>query len=136
MAMCDVDRTPAARRYVFRTMAAMTPYVLICVAMMVTDLFDGLRNSPMAWGLALVMALPIVVQLWAMLAYMKESDEFMRALMARRFIVATGVTFAIAVFWGFADNFGAAPHLPVWLIVPVFYAAFGFVSPFVRSSNG
>ena len=42
---------------------------------------------------------------------------------------------AAATFWGFGETFAGAPHLPAWLIYPLFWAAFGLVSPFIRSSN-
>ena len=69
------------------------------------------------------------------LALMRESDEFVRAMTAKQFIIATGVAMAIAVFWGFCETFANAPHLPAWLIYPLFWAAQGVVSPFIRSSR-
>jgi hypothetical protein len=42
---------------------------------------------------------------------------------------------AVAVFWGFGESFAGAPHLPAWLVYPLFWAAYGVVSPFIRASN-
>lgn len=126
--------TPAGRRYVLRTMAFMVPYVAICVAAM-GGVFDELIGKPAAWLLALAVSAPVVGQIWATLSLMRESDEFVRALIARIFILATGLAFAIASVWGFGESFAGAPHLPAWLIYPLFWGCFGLVSPFVRSTN-
>nr|WP_313521362.1 hypothetical protein [Brevundimonas diminuta] len=129
------QQTPAGRRYVLRTFAFMAPYVAICVAMMTTDAFDGVMGRPAGWVLAAAVAAPVIGQIWATLALMRESDEFVRMVTAKQFIIASGLAMAAATFWGFGETFAGAPHLPAWLIYPLFWAAFGLVSPFIRSSN-
>lgn len=129
------SHTPVGRRYVMRTFAFMVPYVAICAGMMTTDAFDGVMGKPAGWVLAAAVAAPVVGQIWATLALMRESDEFVRMVTAKQFIIAAGLAMAIATFWGFGETFAGAPHLPAWLIYPLFWAAFGLVSPFVRSSN-
>lgn len=74
--------------------------------------------------------------MWATLALMNESDEFVRALTARRFIVAAGLAMALFSAWGFMESYGDAPHAPGWLIYPLFWGLFGLVSPFVKSTRG
>ncbi|MBL0968922.1 MAG: hypothetical protein IBJ02_07410 [Brevundimonas sp.] len=127
--------TPAGRRYVIRTWAFMVPYVLVCVAMMTTDAFDDIIGKPAGWVLAAAISAPIIGQIWATLSLMRESDEFVRAVTAKQFIVAAGLALALATFWGFAETFAAAPHIPSWLIYPVFWACFGVISPFIKGSN-
>ena len=127
--------TPAHKRYIVRTMAFMVPYMAVCIAMMTTDAFDDVIGGPAGWLLAAAVSAPVIGQIWATLALMRESDEFVRAMTAKQFIVATGVAMAIAVFWGFCETFANAPHLPAWLIYPLFWAAQGVVSPFIRSSR-
>lgn len=128
-------QTSAARRYRLRTLAFMVPYVAICVAMMTTDVFDGVMGRAAAWLLALAVAAPIAGQIWAVLSFMRDSDEFVRAVTAKQFIVASGIAMALFTFWGFAENFAGAPHAEGWLIVPLFWGAFGAVAVFIRSSN-
>lgn len=127
--------TPAYRRYLIRTMAFTAPYVAICVAMMTTAAFDDLMGKPAAWILAAAVAAPVIGQIWATLALMRESDEFVRGVTAKQFIVAAGLAMAVAAFWGFGESFAGAPHMQTWLIVPVFWALYGVVSPFIRSSR-
>ena len=127
--------TAAHRRYVIKTMAFMTPYMAICVAMMTTDAFDGVMNKPAGWVLAAVVSAPVIGQIWATLIYLNEADEFVRAVMTKTFVTATGVAFAVFCVWGFAESYADAPHAPGWLIYPLFWAAFGVISPFVRTSR-
>ena len=127
--------TAAHRRYVIRTMAFMLPYMALCISMMTTDAFDQVMGTPAAWGLAAAVSAPVIGQIWATLSLMRESDEFVRAVTAKQFIVAAGVAMAVATFWGFGETFAGAPHLPAWLIYPLFWGAFGVVSPFIRDSN-
>lgn len=127
--------TPAGRRYVVRTFAFMIPYMLICLAMMVTDAFDEIIGKPAGWVLALVVSAPVVGQIWATLSLMRESDEYVRAVIAKQFILAAGLAMAVATFWGFAETFANAPHLPGWLIYAAFWAIYGGVAPFIKASN-
>ena len=129
------QQTPAGRRYVLRTFAFMVPYVAICVAMMTTDAFDGVMGRPAGWVLAAAVAAPVVGQIWATLALMRESDEFVRAVTAKQFILAAGMAMAIASVWGFGESYADAYHLPGWIIYPLFWLCFGLAAPFVRSSR-
>lgn len=127
--------TPAGRRYIIRTWAFMVPYMLVCISMMVTDAFDEIIGKPAGWGLAAAISAPVIGQLWATLSLMRESDEFVRAVAAKQFILAAGLAMALATFWGFAETFANAPHLPGWLIYAAFWGLYGLVSPFIRTSN-
>lgn len=132
--ICGKSPTPAHRRYVVRTMAFMSGYVALCIAW-IFGAFDAIEGRPVAWGLAAAITAPIAGQIWATLALMKDSDEFIRAVTARQFILATGLTLALATLWGFGESLEVAPHIPAWMIYPLFWACFGLVSPFVRSSR-
>lgn len=126
--------SPAHKRYVIRTFAFMTPYVAINLAA-IFGAFDDVQSTPSAWVLALACAAPVVGQIWATLALMHESDEFVRAVTAKQFILASGVAMAVATVWGFGESYADAPHVPAWIIYPVFWAAFGVIAPFIRTSR-
>lgn len=128
-------QTPAARRYAQRTFAFMGGYVAIMAAT-IGGAFDAIQGKPVAWALALAAAAPIAGQIWATLSFMRDSDEFVRAVTARQFIVAAGVAMALFSAWGFGESFAGAPHAEGWLIYPLFWAIFGCVAPLVRSSKG
>ncbi len=126
--------TAAGRKYVFRTMAFMSGYVAINVAA-IFGAFDDIASTPAAWALALAVSAPVVGQIWATLSLMRDSDEFMRAVTAKQFIVAAGLSMAAATVWGFGESYADAPHIPAWIIYPLFWACFGLVAPFIRSSR-
>ena len=124
----------AHRRYVVRTMAFMSGYVAINVAA-IFGAFDDIGSPVAAWALALAVSAPVIGQIWATLALMRESDEFVRAVTAKQFILAAGIAMAIASVWGFGESYADAYHVPAWMIYPLFWACFGLVAPFVRSSR-
>ena len=124
----------AHRRYVVRTMAFMSGYVAINVAA-IFGAFDDIGSPVAAWALALAVSAPVIGQIWATLALMRESDEFVRAVTAKQFILAAGIAMAIASVWGLGESYADAYHLPGWIIYPLFWACFGVVAPFVRSSR-
>lgn len=128
------DSTPAARRFRTRTIAFMSGYAALNIAA-IMGAFDDLE-PPGAWAFALAVAAPIAGQIWATLAMMRESDEYVGGILAKRFIVAAGLAIAVFSAWGFAESYANAPHAPGWLIYPLFWTAFCVVMPFVRSARG
>ena len=128
------DGTAADRKYIIRTMASTIPYVAVNVAA-IFGIFDEIIGKPAAWALAAVVAAPILGWIWSILILMRDSDEFMRAVLAKRFIVSAGIAMAVASFWGFGESYASAPHIPNWTIFPLFWACFGLVTPFIRTSH-
>lgn len=126
--------TSAQRKYVIRTVAFMGGYAAIMVAV-IFGAFDDIQGKPAAWLLAASVTAPVAGQIWTTLAVMRDSDEFVRAVMAKQFILAAGVAMALFTGWGFAESFADAPHAEGWLIYPLFWAALGLIAPFVKSSN-
>jgi hypothetical protein len=125
---------PAHRRYVIRTNMFMAGYVAANLAA-IFGAFDEIIGKSAGLVLGLCVAAPIAGQLWATVALMNESDEFVRALTAKRFVVASGLAMALFSGWGFTETYGDAPHAPGWLIYPLFWGLFGLVSPFLKSSR-
>ncbi|MDO9588827.1 MAG: hypothetical protein Q8M32_13780 [Brevundimonas sp.] len=127
--------TKAHKRYVIRTFAFMIPYVLVCFAAM-GGVFDEVIGKPAGWLLAVAVSAPVIGQIWATLSLMRDSDEFVRAVTAKQFILSAGMAMAIATLWGFGETFAGAYHLPAWLVYPLFWACFGATAPFFRMSQG
>ena len=126
--------TAAGRKYVVRTMAFMSGYTAVNVAA-IFGAFDDIASPVAAWALALTVSGPVVGQIWATLSLMRESDEFVRAVVAKQFILAAGAAMALASVWGFGESYADAYHLPAWIIYPLFWACFGVIAPFVKTSN-
>ena len=134
MELASAKGTNPHKKYIARTMAFMGGYVAVMLAT-IGGAFDAIQNTPAAWALALTVAAPIAGQIWATLSFMRDSDEFVRAVTAKQFIVSAGVAMAAFSAWGFGESFAGAPHAEGWMIYPLFWAVFGCVSPFIRSSN-
>lgn len=126
--------TPVERTYVVRTMAFTLPYVAVNVAA-ILGVFDEIIGKPAAWVLAAAVAAPVLGWIWSILSLMRNADEFMRALLAKRFIVSAGAAMAVASFWGFGESYANAPHIPNWMIFPLFWACFAVATPFIRTSR-
>lgn len=124
----------AARNYFAGTALSMTVYVLLTFAI---SWFPGLEGAP-RWLVivaALAPGLAVSAQLWVVLRYFRESDEFVRTLLAKRFIAATLLVFSGATIYGFLETYAGAPHPPLWLLYPAFWATFGLVSPFLQTTR-
>ena len=124
---------PPTTRYVVRTLVLMGIYVAINL----TAMMGVFHNFPHPWRyvLALAVAAPVAAQIWAVIARMRESDEFVRAMLAQRFVLAAGLCIAVASGWGFLELYAGTPHISATLVYPLFWASFAIVAPFVRSSR-
>lgn len=111
----------------------MSGYVAVNTAAIFGAFDDATPRGAVA--LALVVSAPLAGQIWAMLAYMRAADEYMRGVMAKRFILGSGIAMVLFCAWGFLEVYGGAWHAPGFLLLPLFFAAYGAVSPFVRISN-
>lgn len=121
------------KKYYIRTALFMGGYTLVNIAA-IFGAFDDIK-PPGSLAFALVVAAPVAGHLWSLLVWMRDSDEFVRAVSAKRFIVATGITLALVSAWGFMEIYAKAPHCPLAMILPGFWAAWGLVSPFIRTSH-
>lgn len=124
--------TSPSRRYAIRTILFMSGYVvaLVLASSGALDAIGGISG----WLLAAAVAAPVGGQIWATLAFIKESDEYVSALIAKRFIISAGLAMGLAVFWGFAEAFAEAPHLEGWWVYMVFWALMAVMNLFVRDT--
>jgi len=125
--------TSAAKAYAFRTVFFMLGYV-VALVLAVSGALDTIGGVS-GWVLAAAVAAPVAGQIWATLAFIRDSDEFVAGVTAKRFILAAGMTFALSVFWGFAEKFAEAPHIEGWWVYVVFWGLMGFMPVFIRSSR-
>ena len=125
--------TPAAKAYSIRTLFFMVGYV-VALFLAIGGALDAVGGVS-GWVLAAAVSAPVAGQIWATLAFIRDSDEFVAAVTAKRFIIAAGLTLALAVFWGFAEKFAEAPHIEGWWVYVVFWALMGVMPVFVRSTG-
>lgn len=111
--------SPAAARYGRRMLAASFAYVIgFLIAVALFD--DRAVSKPVAAMLSLLPTFGTFGMIWAMARYViEESDEYLRARTVNAALVATGLLLAIGTFWGFLTTFEVAPHVPMWVVAPV-----------------
>ena len=122
--------TPAKRRYLLRVAASMAVYL---IGIFAADYLIGDRmvSGPLALGLALLPGLAMAAFFWAVGLYVLElEDEFLRMLLARQTLIATGFTLSAASVWGMLEQFLFVSHLDayMWVVVWAIGLLFGAVS--------
>jgi putative flippase GtrA len=113
------------RRYMWRIGISMAGYVVTLLLAVVLIEKMGLDGPP-AVIIALLPAICVAGVFWAMARLLiEEQDEYLRMLLVRQLLVATGLTLTVATFWGFLEQFEFVPHVPAWYAILVFFAGQG-----------
>ena len=120
-----VARTPAWKRYNARVIWLSLLYAAFLLPA-VYGFKHELIPDPVKYLVAVLPALPIVGLFVAMGRYLiEEQDEYVRMLMVRQSLWASGFTLSAATIWGFLDNFGLVGHVDGYWIVVVWYFGLG-----------
>ena len=115
----------AAKAYVRRFIPMILAYVLVLVGVVWLHR-QFAPSGPAAVALAILPALPLLGVIWAIgRLLIEEKDEYQRSLHVRQFIVATGFMLAVTSVWGFLEQFGQVPHLPMYWAFIVWCAGLG-----------
>jgi hypothetical protein len=116
-----VSRTPAWKRYNWRVIWLSLAYAVFLIVA-VYGFKHQLVTGPAAYVVAILPALPIVGIFGAIGRYLvEEQDEYVRMLMVRQTLWASGFTLSLATVWGFLDNFQLVGHIEGYWIVVVWY---------------
>lgn len=79
-----------------------------------------------AYPVAILPALPIIGIFAAMGRYLvEEQDEYLRMLMVRQILWASGFTLSLATIWGFLDNFGLVGHADGYWLIALWFLGLG-----------
>ena len=101
----------AQRRYI-RRIAFSTSLYLIAMAGMVWASNEESVSQGLRALLAIPPALGVIGVFWAIGRLMvEEKDEFIRMLVIRQSLIATGLTLSAAALWGFLESAQVLPHL-------------------------
>ena len=114
------------RRYTRSIILLMAAYVLILLG--VNVYFDN--SSPTgvaAYSAAVLPALPIVGVFFVIgrLLVDLRTDEYVRMLLVRQTLIATGISLTIATVWGFLESFDLAPHFEAYWFAVLWFAGLG-----------
>ena len=131
--MPAVSPESANRKYLIRTFLFMGGYVAVNVAA-IFGAFDDMTPRGAA-AFAMVVSVPIICHIGAFLAWLRDSDEFVRGVAVKRLVIAMGITLSFCSAWGLMEVYAKAPHVSAVMVVPLFWLAYGIVSPFIRTSH-
>jgi hypothetical protein len=108
------ETSPAQRAYLRRFLPMMLLYVVILFG--AVWLQDRIKPAgPLAILLAILPALPLIGVIWALgRLVIEEQDEYLRSLVVRQFMIATGFMLIVTSIWGFLDAFDQVPHVPMF----------------------
>ena len=85
-----------------------------------------LLSGLVAYVAAILPALPIVGVFAAIGFYLvEEQDEYVRMLMVRQTLWASGITLSLATMWGFLESFGLAPHIEAFYLSVLWFGGLG-----------
>lgn len=116
---------PAQRRYVLRIAAAMAAY-LVTLSAALRFVGGGAVTGPLAFLLALLPGISVAGIFWAVgRLLVEERDEYLRMLLVRQTLVATGFTLSVATMWGFLENFRLVPHVDAFYIAVLWFLGLG-----------
>jgi len=78
---------------------------------------------------AVLPALPIIGIFGAIGRYLvEEQDEYVRMLMVRQILWASGLTLSFATIWGFLNNFGLVGHADGYWLIALWFIGLGIGS--------
>ncbi len=118
-------RSPALRRYDRRVIALSVVYA----AFLFPVVFLFRRQPPsggIAYLLAVLPALPIVGIFVAIGRYLvEEGDEYLRLLMTRQSLIASGLALSVAMMVGFLESFHLVAPIPSYWFAILWFAGLG-----------
>ena len=118
-------RSAAQRRYIQRTLLFSGLYVLsLFVAVFLHS--RNMMEGPLAYPLAVLPGLCIAGVFLAIgRLIVEEQDEFIRMLIIRQSLIATGFALSISTVYGFLNSFELAPHIHAYWTTILWFAGLG-----------
>ena len=123
-------KSAAERRYLVRLAIAMTAYV-ITLGIALHFVGKGHVTGPLAYVLGVLPGLSVAGVFWAIgRLLIEEQDEYLRMLLVRQTLVATGFTLTIVTVWGFLENLDLVAHVDAFYVAILWFAGLGVGSCF------
>lgn len=117
--------SPARRLYNRRVILLSAIYALTLFT--VVSLFrNAMIAGPLAYGVGILPALPIIGIFLAVGRYLlDERDEYLRMLMVRKSLIASGFVLSVATGWGFLESVELVPHVEAYYAAVLWFAGLG-----------
>ena len=117
--------TPALKRYNGRVIWLSLFYAAFLLVAVYAFKHQLVPNA-LKYVIAVLPALPIIGIFAALGRYLvEEGDEYLRMLMVRQILWASGLTLSVATIWGFLDNFGLVGHADGYWLIALWFIGLG-----------
>jgi hypothetical protein len=120
--------SPATRRYNHRVIVLSVVYAALLTSAIYVFKHQ-LISGPAAWFVAMLPALPIIgifVVIGRLLV--EETDEYLRTLMIRQTLWASGFALSLATLWGFLESFELVDHIESYYVAVLWFGGLGLGS--------
>jgi hypothetical protein len=118
-------RTPAWKRYNWRVVWLSLLYVAFLLPA-VYGFKHQLVPTPLKYVVAVLPALPIIGIFFAIGRYLvEEQDEYVRMLMVRQTLWASGFALSAATIWGFLESFDLVGHVDGYYVAIAWFFGLG-----------
>jgi hypothetical protein len=85
-----------------------------------------LLTGPLAWVVAILPGLAIVGVFVSIGLYLvEERDEYVRVMMVRQTLWASGFALSVATVWGFLESFELVGHVDAYYIAVLWFGGLG-----------
>ena len=116
---------PAMKRYNRRMIWLWLIYAAFFFVALYT-FTHRLLGGPGTYLVAILPALPIIGVFVAVGRYLvEEQDEYLRMLMVRQTLWASGFALSLATIWGFLESFDLVDHIDAYYIAIVWFFGLG-----------
>ena len=113
------------RRYNLRVLWLSVLYALFLIGA-VYGFKHHLLSGPLAYVAAILPALPIIGIFAAIGRYLvDEQDEYVRMLMVRQTLWASGFALSAATIWGFLESFDLVGHVESYYVAVLWFGGLG-----------
>lgn len=131
-------------------MQKLTPNIEFAVASVILSVLWALAVSAVAfeaagvgrpmldsmpWLRVAVYAFPVIGMHYMAYRYLRRTDEFVRALVAKRFVVTTLIVLSGTMIYGIAQFVAKVPTVSVYWVAPAFWTTFAIMGLFIRGSR-
>lgn len=120
-----MPRSPAYRRYERRVLSLSVVYALFLLAA-VYSFKHQLLSGTIAYAAAILPAVPIIGIFAVIGVYLlEEQDEYLRMLMVRQTLWASGFALSIATIWGFLEAFELVHQVESYYVAVLWFGGLG-----------
>ncbi|QFT33191.1 hypothetical protein K1718_20275 [Roseibium porphyridii] len=88
------------------------------------------------YALALIPIVAIFIAFWAQWRFAMELDEFLRLIQIKGTLVGIACVMMIASGWGQLERLADVPRLPVFWLLPIFWAVQGLATTLISKREG